>query len=53
MGENNFYELIYLIIKISPCHHCGLMRKTKRNAYHYQWVFETGKEEILEDSIAK
>jgi len=53
MGEKNFYEMTYLIIKISPCHHCGLMRETKRNAFHHQWVFETGKEEILEVSIAK
>jgi len=53
MGEKNFYEMTYLIIKISPCHHCGLMRETKRNAFHHQLVFETGKEEILEESIAK
>ena len=53
MGEKNFYEMTYLIIKISPCHHCGLMRETKRNAFQRQWVFKTGKEEILEDSIPK
>ena len=52
-GKNNFYEMTYLIIKKTPCHHCGLMRETKKNAFLHQWVFETGKEEILEDSIAK
>ena len=56
MGENIFLWVYLFNHKNITLSSLRLMRETKRNVFHHQWVFETGVENLgvrKRDAISK